>query len=177
MAVVDQHRLCVGMLETFARFSGHCRSIAARMSGFNVTDGNTNSRGGVWVIDCTPRQGYNIAVIMTLYRLTYVSRSATLHRAQGRSRDIGGDRAAPPGGGLYGARHLCAGARLLPLALYQRSQRDAARIHARCAERRADRRGAPGGCARDSPAVAQGRPHVEQRVSVERSVGDASRQC
>src|SRR5215831_15018268 len=37
MAVVDQYRLCVGMLETFARFWGHCRSVAARMSGFNVT--------------------------------------------------------------------------------------------------------------------------------------------
>ena len=90
-------------------------------------------------------------------------------------RDAGGDRAAPQGGGLYGARHLCAGARLLPLALYQRPQRDAPRIHARCAQRRADRQGAPGGCARDPPAVAQGRPHVEQRVSVERFLGDSSR--
>src|SRR5215510_666354 len=43
MAVVDQKRPCVGMLETFARFSGHGRSVSARMSGLQVTDGNTDS--------------------------------------------------------------------------------------------------------------------------------------
>src|SRR5262245_14451598 len=32
MAVVDQHRLCGGLLETFARFSGHGRSVAARIA-------------------------------------------------------------------------------------------------------------------------------------------------
>ena len=42
------------------------------------------------------------------------------HRAQGRSGDAGGDRGAYPGGGLPGARHLCAGAWLLPLAVYPR---------------------------------------------------------
>ena len=62
MAVVDQHRPCVGMLETFSRFSGRFRSVSARVSGFNVTDGNTDSRGGVGVIDYAPRQGYNISV-------------------------------------------------------------------------------------------------------------------
>jgi len=43
MAVIDQHRLCVGKLETFVRFWGHCRSVTARMSGFKVTGGNTDS--------------------------------------------------------------------------------------------------------------------------------------
>jgi hypothetical protein len=43
MAVVDQKRPCVGMLETFARFLGHYRSVSARMSGLPVTDGNTDS--------------------------------------------------------------------------------------------------------------------------------------
>ena len=70
--------------------------------------------------------------------------------------DPRGDRAAHPGGGLYGARHLCAGAWLLPFGLYQGPQRDAPRIHARCAQRRADRQGPQGGCARDPQAVAQG---------------------
>jgi hypothetical protein len=58
--VVDQHRLRVCMLETFVRFLGHCRLVAARMSGCKVPAGNTDSLGGVWVIDCAPRQGYNI---------------------------------------------------------------------------------------------------------------------
>jgi hypothetical protein len=43
MAVVDQNQPCVGMLETFARFLDHCRSVSARMSGLQVTDGNTDS--------------------------------------------------------------------------------------------------------------------------------------
>jgi hypothetical protein len=47
------------------------------MSGCKVTDGNTDSRGGVWVIDCAPRQGYNLSVTMTPYRLTCVSRGAS----------------------------------------------------------------------------------------------------
>jgi hypothetical protein len=85
MAVVDQHRPCVGMLETFSRFSGRFRSVSARVSGFNVTDGNTDSRGGVGVIDYAPRQGYNLAVIITPYRLTCVSRGATFARARLRA--------------------------------------------------------------------------------------------
>ena len=68
-----------------------------------------------------------------------------------------GDRAAPPGSGLYGARHFCAGARLLPFGLYQRPQRDAPRIHTRCAQRRAGAQERQAD-ARDPPAVAQGRP-------------------
>ena len=55
------------------------------MSGCKVTDGNTDSRGGVWVIDCTPRQGYNISVIMTPYRLTHVSRSTTFGKLKVRA--------------------------------------------------------------------------------------------
>ena len=98
--MVDQKRPCVGMLETFARFWGHCRSVAARMSGCKVTDGNTDSGGGVWVIDCTPRQGYNISVIMTPYRLTHVSRSATFGKLKVRAGGTAIVRATSRGGVL-----------------------------------------------------------------------------
>ena len=64
MAVVDQHRLHVGMLETFARFLGHGRSVAARMSGCKVTGGNTDSLGGVWGVDWLSPQAYNVSVIL-----------------------------------------------------------------------------------------------------------------
>ena len=67
MAVVDQKRSWLGMLETFSRFLGHCRSVPAQMVGFNVTDGNTDSRGGVGVIDYAPRRGYNLSVLMIPY--------------------------------------------------------------------------------------------------------------
>jgi hypothetical protein len=67
MAVVDQKRPWLGMLETFSRFLGHCRSVSARTVGFNVTDSNTDSRGGVGVIDYTPRRGYNLSVLMIPY--------------------------------------------------------------------------------------------------------------
>ena len=85
MAVVDQHRPCVGMLVTFSRFLGHCRSVSARMVGFNVTDGNTDSRGGVGVIDYAPRRGYNLSVLMTPYRLTCVNRGASFGRCTVRA--------------------------------------------------------------------------------------------
>jgi hypothetical protein len=87
MAVIDQHRLCVGMLETCARFCGHCRSVAARMSGFNVTGGNTDSRGGVWGVDWLAPQAYNISVIMAPSRLTFVSRGASFGTCKVRAGD------------------------------------------------------------------------------------------
>ena len=37
------------------------------------------------MIDCTPRQGYNISVIITPYRLTHVSRSATFGKLKVRA--------------------------------------------------------------------------------------------
>ncbi len=85
MAVVDQHRPCVGILETFSRFSGHCRSVSAPMSGCKVTDGNMDSQGGVWVIDCAPLQGYNLPVIMTPYRRKCLSRGASFGKFKVRA--------------------------------------------------------------------------------------------
>jgi catechol 2,3-dioxygenase-like lactoylglutathione lyase family enzyme len=61
----------------------------------------------------------------------------------------------------YGARHLCWSTAIAARSI-SKTPTDAPRIHARCAQRRADRPGAPGGRTRP-PAVAQG-DHTSNNV-------------
>jgi hypothetical protein len=75
--VVDQRRPCVGILETFSRFAGHCRSVSALCPVATLQTATRTAEEEFGVIDYAPRRGYNRSVIMTLYRLTCVSRSAT----------------------------------------------------------------------------------------------------